>query len=144
MRRPVCLFVLVLCVAVWAALLIRPPQPVITEKAEGRYVTLCGTVEGKEYALRSPGNELYIRMTLKNAVMESRLPQEGAFEIHRDDKVLCLIEDEPAMQQEWAREGATGWPEPSDGKADPTSCRRQASRERPEPARGCPRYRTRW
>lgn len=107
MRRPVCLFVLVLCVAVWAALLIRPPQPVITEKAEGRYVTLCGTVEGKEYALRSPGNELYIRMTLKNAVMESRLPQEGAFEIHRDDKVLCLIEDEPAMQQEWAREGAT-------------------------------------
>ena len=107
MRRPVCLFVLVLCVSVWAALLIWPPQPVITEKAEGRYVTLRGTVEGKEYALRTPGNELYIRMTLENAAMESRLPQEGVFEIHRDDKVLCLIEDEPAVQQEWAREGAT-------------------------------------
>ena len=106
MRRPICLLVMLLCASVWAALLILPPQPSIGEKAEGRYVTLRGTVEGKEYALMSPGNELYIRLTLKNAVMESEIPREGAFEIHGDDKVLCLIEDDPEMQQEWAREGA--------------------------------------
>ena len=106
MRRPVCLFVLFLCVSVWAAVLLCPPQPTVTEKAEGRYVTLRAVVKEKEYALSSPGDELYIRMVLENAQMESEIPQEGAFEIHRDDKVLCLIEDEPEMQQEWAGEGA--------------------------------------
>ena len=48
----------------WAALLIWPPQPEIGEKAEGRYVTLHGTVDSKEYALRSPGDEVYIRLNL--------------------------------------------------------------------------------
>ena len=106
MRRPVCLFVLLFCGSVWAALLIWPPQPEIGEKAEGRYVTLRGTVDSKEYALRSPGDEVYIRLTLKNAEMESKIPQEGAFVMHDDDKVLCLIEEEPEVQQEWAGEGA--------------------------------------
>ena len=106
MRRPVCLFVLLFCGSVWAALLIWPPQPEIGEKAEGRYVTLHGTVDSKEYALRSPGDEVYIRLTLKNAEMESKIPQEGAFVMHDDDKVLCLIEEEPEVQQVWAGEGA--------------------------------------
>ena len=98
---------MLLCASVWAAVLLCPPEPAMTEKAEGRYVTLRGTVEEKEYALRSPGNELYIRMTLENTSLESKIPQEGVFDIHADDKVLCLIEDEPDMQQEWAAEGAT-------------------------------------
>ena len=107
MRRPVCLLVLLFCAAVWAAVLLSPPEPVIGEKAEGRYVTLLGTVDGKEYALMSPGNELYIRLTLKDVCLESQIPREAAFEIKRDDKVLCIIEEEPGMQQEWAREGAS-------------------------------------
>ena len=106
MRRPVCLFVLLFCVSVYLALAFRPPQPAVPDKAEGRYVTLRGRVEEKEYALRNPGEELYIRLTLEDAEMESKIPQEGAFVIHRDDKVLCLLEDEPGVQQEWAKEGA--------------------------------------
>ena len=106
MRRPVCLFVLLFCVSVYLALAFRPLQPAVPDKAEGRYVTLRGRVEEKEYALRNPGEELYIRLTLEDAELESKIPQEGAFVIHRDDKVLCLLEDEPGVQQEWAKEGA--------------------------------------
>lgn len=106
MRRPVCLFALLFTAAVWAAVLLSPPQPSISEKAEGRYVTLRGTVEEKEYAVQDPGGEQYIRLSLKDAVLESEVPQEGAFEIRRGDKILCTIEDDPEMQREWAREGA--------------------------------------
>ena len=48
MRRPVCLFVMLFTAAVWAAVLFSPPKPLIAEKAEGRYVTLVGTVEEKQ------------------------------------------------------------------------------------------------
>ena len=107
MRRPVCLFVMLFTAALWATVLISPPKPSIGEKAEGRYVTLQGTVAEKEYAVRDPGGEQYIRMALDNITLESEIPQEGAFEIRRGDKVLCLIEEEPELQKEWACEGAT-------------------------------------
>ena len=50
MRRPVCFFVVLFTAAVWASVLLTPPKPSIGEKAEGRYVTLRGVVEEKEYA----------------------------------------------------------------------------------------------
>ena len=92
--------------AVWGSVLLSPPQPAIGSKADGRYVTLRGTVEEKEYAVRDPGGEQYIRMSLGNVSLESEIPKEGAFEIMRGDKVLCTIEEEPELQKEWAHEGA--------------------------------------
>ena len=92
--------------AVWGSVLLSPPQPAIGAKAEGRYVTLQGIVKEKEYAVRDPGGEQYIRMTLGNVCLLSEIPQEGAFEIMRGDKVLCIIEEEPELQRKWAREGA--------------------------------------
>ena len=89
----------------YIALAFHPPQPAVPDKAEGRYVTLRGRVEEKEYALRNPGEELYIRLTLEDAEMESKIPQEGAFVIHRDDKVLCLLEDEPGCSRSGRRKG---------------------------------------
>ena len=106
MRRPVCLFVLLFTAAMWVSVLISPPKPAVGDKAEGRYVTLQGVVTEKEYAVRDPGGEQYIRMTLGSVSLESAVPKEGAFEIGRGDKVLCLIEDEPELQKEWAAEGA--------------------------------------
>ncbi len=93
--------------ALWGSVLLSPPQPSMGAKAEGRYVTLRGTVEEKEYAVRDPGGEQYIRMTLGNVTLESEIPKEGAFEIMRGDKVLCNIEEEPELQRKWAREGAS-------------------------------------
>ena len=107
MRRPVCLFVMLFTAAVWVSVLFSPPKPSIGAKAEGRYVTLRGIVEEKEYAVRDPGGEQYIRMTLGDVSLESEIPKEGAFEIMRGDKVLCTIEEEPELQKEWAHEGAS-------------------------------------
>ena len=107
MRRPVCLFVMLFTAAVWAAVLFSPPKPLIAEKAEGRYVTLVGTVEEKQYAIRDPGGEEYIQMTLGNVSLESEIPKEGAFKIRRGDKILCTIDEDPQTQKIWAVEGAT-------------------------------------
>ena len=107
MRRPVCFFVVLFTAAVWASVLLTPPKPSIGEKAEGRYVTLRGVVEEKEYAVMDPGGEQYIKMTLDNVTLESEIPKEGSFEIKRGDKILCVIEEEPELQKEWAREGAS-------------------------------------
>lgn len=93
--------------AVWAAVLFSPPKPLIAEKAEGRYVTLVGTVEEKQYAIRDPGGEEYIQMTLGNVSLESEIPKEGAFKIRRGDKILCTIDEDPQTQKIWAVEGAT-------------------------------------
>ena len=77
MRRPVCLFALLFTAAVWAAVLLSPPQPSISEKAEGRYVTLRGTVEEKEYAVQDPGGEQYIRLSLKDAFSSLKSRRKG-------------------------------------------------------------------
>ena len=106
MRRPVCLFALIFTAAVCAAVLFLPSQQDICLKAEGRYVTLQGVVGDKEYALNSPGNEQYLRMTLENVTSETEVPRESAFEIKRGDKIMCILEDEPETQEKWAAVGA--------------------------------------
>ena len=106
MRRPVCLFALIFTAAVCAAVLFLPSQQDICLKAEGRYVTLQGVVGNKEYALNSPGNEQYLRMTLENVTSETEVPRESAFEIRRGDKIMCILEDEPETQEKWAAVGA--------------------------------------
>lgn len=106
MRRPVCLFALFFTAAVWAAVLFLPALPETGPKADGRYVTLIGVVGEKEYALRDPGGEQYLKMTLEKAVSETKVPHEGAFEIRRGDKVMCIIEDDPQTQEKWAPAGA--------------------------------------
>ena len=107
MRRPVCLFVMLFSAAVWIAVILSPPKPLIGEKVEGRYVTLEGIVEEKQYAVREPGGEEYIQMTLGNVTLESEIPEEGAFEIKRGDKILCTIDEDPELQKMWAVEGAS-------------------------------------
>ncbi len=107
MRRPVCLLALLFIAALRIAVFFFPPEPSVGEKADGRYVTLLGTVEGKEYAVRDPGGELYIKLTLGDARLASDIPQESGFAIGRGDKILCTVNEEPQMQQEWAREGAS-------------------------------------
>ena len=105
MRRPVCLAALLFTAAVWAAVLIHPVKERIDEKADGRSVTVTGTVEWKEYARSSP-DSLSVNMTLKNIRIESGIPAEIAFDVHDSDKVLCVLTDDTALQESWAKEGA--------------------------------------
>ena len=105
MRRPVCLAALLFTAAVWAAVLIHPVKERIDEKADGRSVTVTGTVEWKEYKRPSP-DSLSVNMTLKNIRIESGIPAEIAFDVHDSDKVLCVLTDDTALQESWAKEGA--------------------------------------
>ena len=105
MRRPVCLAALLFTAAVWAAVLIHPVKERIDEKADGRSVTVTGTVEWKEYKRSSP-DSLSVNMTLKNIRIESGIPAEIAFDVHESDKVLCVLTDDTALQESWAKEGA--------------------------------------
>ena len=86
MRRPVCLAALLFTAAVWAAVLIHPVKERIDEKA-------------------SP-DSLSVNMTLKNIRIESGIPAEIAFDVHDSDKVLCVLTDDTALQESWAKEGA--------------------------------------
>jgi competence protein ComEC len=106
LRRPLCLFTVLFAAAIWAAVLICPPQDEINEKADGKYVIVTGTVEYKDYALKSGTSEPYCKLTLQNARIEDGLRPPFTFEIQKDDLVLCLLSDDMQMQQTWAREGA--------------------------------------
>ena len=105
MRRPVCLIALFFAAAVWASVLIRPARERIDEKAEGRTVTVIGTVEWKEYASAASGG-LSMRLTLNNIRVEAGIPAEISFGVYSDDKVLCILSDDPQRQENWAREGS--------------------------------------
>ena len=105
MRRPVVLIALLFAAAVWASVLIHPARERIDEKAEGRTVTVRGTVEWKEYALTASGG-LSMRLTLNNIRVESGIPAEISFGVYSDDKVLCILSDDPQLQENWAREGS--------------------------------------
>lgn len=106
MRRPLCLFVLLFVAAVRAAVFFAPPQQAVSDKADGRYVTLRGTVEEKEFAVTQYSEEPELRLTLKSVVLESYMPEEAAFEIGKADKVLCTITQDPQLHAEWAQTGA--------------------------------------
>ena len=105
MRRPVCLAALLFAAAVWAAVLIHPATERIDEKADGRSVTVTGTVEWKEYA-RTSADSQAIRVTIKDIRIESGIPAEIGFDVHRNDKILCFLSDDTELQESWAREGA--------------------------------------
>lgn len=105
MRRPLCLFAVLFTAAVWISVLVCPPKDEIDERADGKYVTLIGTVEYKEYALKSGDTEPYLRMTLGHAQIEKGLHASMLFPIMRDDRILCSLNDETDTQQAWAREG---------------------------------------
>ena len=92
------LFALLFAAAVWAAVLICPPGERIDSRADGRIVTILGTVEWKEY-VRSGTNSLSLQVTLKDIEMESGIPEELAFTVLRDDKVLCMLGDDPGLQE---------------------------------------------
>ena len=106
MRRPVCLAALLFAAAVWAAVLIHPARERIDERADGRSVTVTGTVERKEYA-RNSSESLSLQMTLGNIRVESGIPAEIGFDVFSGDKILCLISEDTALQESWAREGAS-------------------------------------
>ena len=105
MRRPVCLVALIFAAAVWAAVLIHPAQERIDERAEGRNVTVTGTVEWKEY-VRDSSESQSLRVKLSRVRIESGIPSEIGFDIHGSDKILCVLSDETALQESWAGEGA--------------------------------------
>ena len=105
MRRPVCLIALLFAAAVWSAVLINPAKERISEKAGGRSVTVTGTVEWKEY-VRTSSDDLSMRITLKSIHVESGIPAEIGFDVYSDDKVLCVLSDDPALQENWAQEGS--------------------------------------
>ena len=106
MRRPLCLFAVLFAAAVWISVLVCPPRDEIDERADGKYVTLIGTVEFKEYALKSGDTEPYLRLTLGQAQIEEGLRASMSFPIMRDDRILCSLNDETNAQEKWAREGA--------------------------------------
>lgn len=106
MRRPLCLFAVLFAAAVWISVLICPPRDEIDERADGKYVTLTGTVEFKEYAIKGSGSDPYLKLTLGQVQIEEGLRASMSFPVMRDDLVLCSISDETDAQQAWAREGA--------------------------------------
>lgn len=106
MRRPLCLFAVLFAAAVWISVLVCPPRDEIDGRADGKYVTLTGTVEFKEYAIKGSGSDPYLKLTLGQVQIEEGLRASMSFPIMRDDLVLCSISDETDAQQAWAREGA--------------------------------------
>ena len=46
-------------------------------------------------------------MTLGNIRVESGIPAEIGFDVFSGDKILCLISEDTALQESWAREGAS-------------------------------------
>ena len=60
MRRPLCLFAVLFAAAVWISVLVCPPRDEIDGRADGKYVTLTGTVEFKEYAIKGSGRKLVV------------------------------------------------------------------------------------
>ena len=106
MRRPVCLFGLFFAAAVWAAVLVHPQKERIDEKAEGRIVTILGTVDYKEYTSSGTGNPTSLQVTVTDPEIESGIPDKIRFQIYRGDKILCSLSDDPSLQETWAKEGA--------------------------------------
>lgn len=106
MRRPVCLFGLIFAAAVWAAVLVHPQKERIDEKAEGRIVTILGTVDCKEFTVSGTGNTSVLQVTVSDPEIESGIPDQIRFQVFKGDKILCSIADDPALQETWAKEGS--------------------------------------
>ena len=106
MRRPLCLFAVLFVAAVWIAVLVCPPVDEIDERVDGKYVILTGTVEYKEDALQKEEDEPYIKLTLGTPRILEGLPEAMSFRVQRDDRVLCILDEETDMQKAWAQEGA--------------------------------------
>lgn len=106
MRRPLCLFALLCALSVWMSVTLFPPADTVDERIDGKYVTLSGTVEWKEYARKSEGGSSYIKLTLKGAQVERGIPDEMSVPLTPDDKILCTLEEEPQEQEAWALEGS--------------------------------------
>ena len=105
MRRPFSLAAVLFAAAVWISVLMNPPVYTVNEKADGRYVILTGTVEGAEYAAGKE-EDPYLRLMVGNVRIEGGLPQEASVEVQKDEKVLCRITENPAVQEKWAQAGA--------------------------------------
>ncbi len=101
-----CLFALLFAAAVWAAVLLCPPKERVDSRADGRIVTVVGTVEWKEY-VRTSSNTLSLQVTLRNIGIESGIPSQIEPDVLRGDKILCVLGDDPALQENYAKEGTT-------------------------------------
>ncbi len=106
MRRPAAALSAVFAVSVWLSLLAAPSVYDMNRKADGRYVTMTGTVDFKEYAQKTNEEEPHINMTLSEITLESGITQKASFKVGASDKVLCQITKDKERQQSWAAEGA--------------------------------------
>ena len=106
MRRPLCLLAVLFAVFTAISIYLVPPSPTVTEKAEGRYVTLLGTVGWIERAVSSSDGELYLNLTLEDFTVDSGIPEGIRIEVRRGDKALCRIRDNLDRQEDMARIGS--------------------------------------
>lgn len=106
MRRPLCFFAALFAVCIYISVLLDPPDRTVTEKAEGRYVTLRGTVEWIERNTDPSDGEEYLKLTLRDFRVESGIPEGIYVEVRRGDKALCVVSDDILSQEKMARIGA--------------------------------------
>ena len=107
MRRPLCFLTAVFAVFIYISVLLVPPSPTVTEKAEGRYVTLEGRAEWIERAADPSDMEQYLKLTLRDFTIESGIPEGIDLEVRHGDKALCLIKDDILQQERMAQIGAS-------------------------------------
>lgn len=105
MRRPVTVLSVLFVIAVWVSVTLNPPVYDMNPKADGRYITITGTVGSREYAAGSQNENPYLKIALSSVVLEDGVPEEASFDMYGDDKILCEIEDETGKQETWCAEG---------------------------------------
>lgn len=118
-RRPLFAAAVIFAILVYISVLVCPPGELFPEKADGRYVVVSGIVDWKEFRRSASGRwyesgisesesgeDLNLQISLRNVQIESGIPEEIEYEIHRDDKILCTVSEDLKGRDEVSEPGS--------------------------------------